>query len=97
MKTRVAYMNIEANKLREEKRKTLRAAHLKKSPRTYPKNPNDMNEVITCSCGEKEFNGLMYWRDGKQYCRRCMHKIWRGDGYTGPTFKCYYPEKKEVE
>lgn len=79
--------------LTEAKRKVIEAASTKNSPRTYPKDPSDMNEIITCSCGEKEYNGLMYWRDARQYCRRCIHTIWRGDGYRGATFEHYFPAR----
>jgi len=56
----------------------------------------DMIQSVKCGCGATEYNGMMHWRDGHQYCRHCMNKIWNEDRLRAgldfrENFKNYYP------
>ncbi|MBQ2639293.1 MAG: hypothetical protein IJF92_00805 [Bacilli bacterium] len=34
-------------------------------------------KIVFCkNCDEPEYWGCMFWRNGKQYCRKCIYKIW---------------------
>lgn len=46
-----------------------------------------MKAVVRCGCGAKEYYGKMHWRDGHQYCRRCIYNIWLNDGWKGNVSK----------
>ena len=36
----------------------------------------EMLEIVKCSCGSKEYYGMMHWFSGKQLCRKCMYELW---------------------
>jgi len=36
--------------------------------------------IVQCpNCGDSEFWENLHWRDGKQYCRACIAKVWKED------------------
>ncbi len=38
---------------------------------------DEMLEIVRCkSCRKDEYQGCIHWRDGLQYCRRCIYEIW---------------------
>lgn len=50
------------------------------------KNKNDMMKDVVINyrgCGHKEYYGMLVWRDGLQYCRRCIHQIWVKENPNG--------------
>lgn len=51
------------------------------------RHPTDnMKDVVKNyrGCGHKEYYGMIHWRDGRQYCRKCIYNIWQQDSnYTG--------------
>jgi len=41
---------------------------------------NEMDLIVKCpACGGDETYGNIHWRNGRQYCRRCIADIWRED------------------
>lgn len=50
------------------------------------RNKNDMMKDVVINyrgCGHKEYYGMLVWRDGLQYCRRCIHQIWVKENPNG--------------
>ena len=50
------------------------------------KNKNDMMKDVVINyrgCGHHEYYGMLVWRDGLQYCRRCIHQIWVKENPNG--------------
>jgi hypothetical protein len=54
-------------------------------------NINEMHEVIICpECKKQEYYGMMRWRDGRTYCRRCIYEMWaRESDYRWDASKEY--------
>jgi len=61
-----------------------------------PEGGDEMVRIVRCGCGAQEYFGMMHWRDGHQFCRRCIESIWRKDGwdpdYKQEAFKFYFPQ-----
>lgn len=50
------------------------------------RNKNDMMKDVVINyrgCGHHEYYGCLVWRDGLQYCRRCIHQIWVKENPNG--------------
>lgn len=50
------------------------------------RHPTDnMKDVVKNyrGCGHKEYYGMIHWRDGLQYCRKCIHEIWVRENPNG--------------
>ena len=49
------------------------------------RNQDMMKDVVINyrGCGHKEYYGMLVWRDGLQFCRRCIHKIWVDENPNG--------------
>ena len=57
---------------------------------------DEMKRVVKCGCGSFEYYGMMHWRDGHQYCRRCIESIWNKDRAQAnlphmTAFEHYFP------
>lgn len=51
---------------------------------------SDCVEVVVCpNCKHEEYWGMMHWRDGRQYCRHCIYRIWQKDSKWEPTINDY--------
>lgn len=51
------------------------------------KHPTDeMKDVVKDykGCGHIEYYGMIHWRDGLQYCRRCIYNIWQNESKWKP-------------
>ena len=51
------------------------------------KHPTDeMKDVVKDyrGCGHIEYYGMIHWRDGLQYCRRCIYDIWQKESKWKP-------------
>lgn len=51
------------------------------------KHPTDeMKDVVKDyrGCGHIEYHGMIHWRDGLQYCRRCIYNIWQKESKWKP-------------
>lgn len=77
------------------------------------KNPNNMMLDVVQGyrgCGHKEYFGMIHWKNGLQYCRRCIYQIWQNESnnrwhpgkedYVFPYFEDginYYEEDQNEE
>lgn len=52
-----------------------------------------MYKIVKCpNCTKDEYYGMIYWLNGKTYCRSCIYKIWEeqtGRPQPGYTFPLY--------
>lgn len=51
------------------------------------RNKNDMMKDVVINyrgCGHHEYYGCLVWRDGLQYCRRCIYNIWQNESKWKP-------------
>ena len=76
------------------------------------RNEDVMKDVVIDykGCGHPEYYGMLTWKDGSEYCRRCIHQIWMKENPRGwkpspdelyfPLYSDginYYEKDKEVE
>lgn len=41
---------------------------------------DEMKEIVSCpNCKEDEYYGMLHWQSGKQYCRKCIYRIWQNE------------------
>lgn len=70
---------------------------------------NWMLDIYKCPfCDNREYFGMIHWRDGHQYCRNCIYSIWENESkwkrdntdYVFPNYSDgvnYYEKENDYE
>lgn len=46
---------------------------------------DEMKDLVLAPCGHKEYYGMVYWHNGKRFCRKCIYEIWKKESKWKPS------------